>query len=155
MKKIYPSGYPNMQKSRLYLVSILNKKYNYFLRYFSYFLVKVGVWSKVKRSKSKSNLAYAGVITPGVQNMQRVRSHHFPVLSLLVPKVILFKFQPTCFKFGCFSGCHVRTLDKNRFYFPTQNSILHPQTPILTKLDEEQRRQCVIFFSLYVVFWPI
>ena len=104
MKKIYPSGYPNMQKSRLYLVSILNKKYNYFLRYFSYFLVKVGVWSKVKRSKSKSNLAYAGVITPGVQNMQRVRSHHFPVLSLWCQRSFCLNFNPLFSSLAAFLG---------------------------------------------------
>ena len=48
-EKIYPSGYPNMQKLRLYLVSILNEKYNYFLWYFALFRAKLGL--KIKRSK--------------------------------------------------------------------------------------------------------
>ena len=30
------SGYPNMEKSRPYRVSILNEKYNYFLRYWGF-----------------------------------------------------------------------------------------------------------------------
>ena len=41
-EKIYPSGYPNMQRLRLYLVSILNEKCSYFLRYFVFFGAKMG-----------------------------------------------------------------------------------------------------------------
>ena len=36
-QKNYPSGYPNIQKLRLYLVSNLNEKYIYFLPYLVFF----------------------------------------------------------------------------------------------------------------------
>ena len=55
-----------MQKLRLYLVLVFQEKYDYFLLHFGYFLVKKGAWSKVKGSESKSNLAYARAMTPGV-----------------------------------------------------------------------------------------
>ena len=41
-EKIYPSGYPNTQKSKPYLLSIFNEKYNYFLLYLVFFLAKKG-----------------------------------------------------------------------------------------------------------------
>ena len=61
---------------------------------FERFLVKKRAWSKIKGSESKSNLAYAGATIPGVLNMQRVRSHHMPVLSLSVLKVVFLNFKP-------------------------------------------------------------
>ena len=51
-------------------------------------MVEKRAWCKVKGSESKSNLAYAGATIPGVWNIQMVRSHHMPVLSLSVPKVV-------------------------------------------------------------------
>ena len=63
------------------------------MRYFGNFWVKKGAWSKVRGLKSKSNLAYAGVTTPRVQNVQRVGSHRLLVLSLSMPKVVFFHFQ--------------------------------------------------------------
>ena len=88
--KTTPSGYPNIAKSRLYLVPIFQEKYDYFLSHFDRFLVKKGAWSPFKGPESKSHLAYAGATIPGIQNMQRVWSHHMPVLSLSVTKVVFF-----------------------------------------------------------------
>ena len=52
-------------------------------------------WAKVRGSKSKCNLACAGPTIPEVSNMQRVWSHHLPILSLLTPKVVFFlNFNP-------------------------------------------------------------
>ena len=67
--KIQASGYPNRAKSRPYLVLIFQEKHDYFLLHFGPFLVKKGTWSRVNGSESKSNPAYAGATTPGVQNM--------------------------------------------------------------------------------------
>ena len=66
--------------------------------------MKKETWSKVKGSESKSNLAYAGATNPGVKSIQRVGSHHFPVLSLSVLKVVFFKFQPTFPSLAAFPG---------------------------------------------------
>ena len=71
---------------------------------FERFLVKKRAWCKVKGSESKSNLAYAGATIPRVLNMQRVWSHHMPVLSLLVTKVVLFNFQTTFSSLADFLG---------------------------------------------------
>ena len=90
--KTTPSGYPNIAKSRLYLVPIFQEKYDYFLSHFGRFLVKKGAWSPFKGPESKSHLAYTGATIPGIQNMQTVWSHHMPVLSLSVTKVVFFKF---------------------------------------------------------------
>ena len=93
--KTTPSRYPNITKSRLYLVPIFQEKYDYFLSHFGCFLVKKGAWSHFKGSESKSHRAYTGATIPSIQNMQRVWSHHMPVLSLLVTKVGVFLFSTT------------------------------------------------------------
>ena len=46
--KIQPSGCPNIAKSKPYLLSILQEKYDYFLLYFGYFLPKKGSGHKLK-----------------------------------------------------------------------------------------------------------
>ena len=66
--------------------------------------MKKEAWSEVKGSESKSNLAYAGATNPGVKSIQRVGSHHFPVLSLSVLKVVFLKFQPTFPSLAAFLG---------------------------------------------------
>ena len=50
-EKIYPSGYPNQAKSRPYLLSIFNEKYNYFLLYLAFFGLQMGPGSKLTRSQ--------------------------------------------------------------------------------------------------------
>ena len=101
--KTMPSGYPKSTKSRPYFVPIFQEKYDY-LSYFSCFLLKKGLWSHFKGLESKSHLAYTGAMIPGVSNMQRVWSHHMPVLSLLVPKIIFLKFQNTFSSLTAFLG---------------------------------------------------
>ena len=71
---------------------------------FERFLVKKGAWSLFKGPESKSNLAYAGATIPGIQNMQTVWSHHMPVLSLSVTKVVFFKFHTTFSSLAAFLG---------------------------------------------------
>ena len=102
--KTTPSGYPNIAKSTLYLVPIFQEKYDYFLSHFGRFLVKKGAWSPFKGPESKSHLAYTGATIPGIQNMQTVWSHHMPVLSLSVTKVVFFKFWTTFSSLAAFSG---------------------------------------------------
>ena len=102
--KTMPSSYPKIANSRPYLVPIFQEKYDYFLSYFGRFLVKKGVWSPFKGPESKSHLAYTGATIPGIQNMQTVWSHHMPVLSLSVTKVVFFKFQTTFSSLAAFLG---------------------------------------------------
>ena len=102
MNKTTSSGYPKIAKSRPYLVPIFQEKYNYFLSYFGCFLLKKGAWWHFKGSESKSHLAYAGAMVPGVLNMQRVWSHHFLVLSFVESKDIFFKFGTTFSKLAAF-----------------------------------------------------
>ena len=59
------SGYPNIAKSRSYLVPIFQEKYR-FCPVSAVFLLKKGAWSKVKGSESKSNLAHVTDTTPGI-----------------------------------------------------------------------------------------
>ena len=102
--KTMPLGYPKITKSRPYLVPIFQEKYDYFLSYFGRFLLKKGAWSHFKGSESKSHLAYAGAMIPGVSNMQRVWPHHFPVLSFVESKDIFFKFRTTFSSVASFLG---------------------------------------------------
>ena len=48
--QIQPSGYPNWSKSRTYLLSIFNEKYNYLLCYLDFFQAHMGPGSKIQRS---------------------------------------------------------------------------------------------------------
>ena len=70
------------------------------------FFAKKGAWSHVKDWESKSHLAYTGATNPGVSNMQRVWSHHLPVLSHSVPN----------FRFSSFCRYHAAILGKNKFW---------------------------------------
>ena len=99
-----PLGYPKIAKSRPYLVPIFQERYDYFLSYFGRFLLKKGAWSHFKGSESKSHLAYAGAMIPGVSNMQRVWPHHFPALSFVESKDIFFKFRTTFSSVASFLG---------------------------------------------------
>ena len=71
---------------------------------FERFCVKKGAWLHFKDLELKSNLAYARATIPGIHNMQRVWSHHMPVLSLSVPKVIFLKFHTTFSSLAAFPG---------------------------------------------------
>ena len=88
MKKI------NNFKDKIWLQAILIWKNQGSLLYFGNFFLEKEAWSKFKESDSKSNTVYAEGTTSGVYNMQRVGSHHFPMFSLSVIKVVLFQFQP-------------------------------------------------------------
>ena len=47
-EKLQPSGYPNISKSRLYLLSPFREKYNYILHYLGYFWHETGRGHKSK-----------------------------------------------------------------------------------------------------------
>ena len=80
------------------------------------FFAKKGAWSHVKDWESKSHLAYTGATNPGVSNMQRVWSHHLPVLSHSVPKVVFFLLLKRFFRFSFFYTYHAAILEKNKFW---------------------------------------
>ena len=80
-------------------------KNDYFLSYFVHFLVKKGTWSHFKGLESKSHLPYCSLTTLGHISVQRVGSHHIPVLSFSVPKVVFFfQFQATFSSLAAFIG---------------------------------------------------
>ena len=58
------------------------------------FLSKKKVWSKIKISESKCNIANAGAINYGLLNKKTVWSHHFPDLSFR--KILTYIFKFTC-----------------------------------------------------------
>ena len=94
--KTTPSGCSKIAKSRPYLVSIFQEKYDYFLSYFVLFLLKKGAWLKIKRLESKSDLPYFSLTILGHNPVQTVSSQHVLILSLLVTEVVFFfKFQTT------------------------------------------------------------
>ena len=74
-------------------------------------------WAKVRGSKWKCKLAYAGAIIPGMSNLQRVWSHHLHILSLLVPKVVFFFILTHIFSFSAFLGTTPKFLVKIKFLF--------------------------------------
>ena len=103
--KTMPLGYPKITKSRPDLVPIFQEKDDYFLSYFGHFLVKKGAWSHFKALESKSHLPYCSLTTLGHISVQRVGSHHIPVLSFSVPKVVFFfQFQATFSSLAAFIG---------------------------------------------------
>ena len=55
-EKTTSSGYPKIAKSRTYLVSIFQEKYDYFLSYFGRFFVKMGRGHTLKAQNQ--NLTY-------------------------------------------------------------------------------------------------
>ena len=98
--------------------------------------MKKGAWTKVKGSESKPNIAYAGATIPGVQNMQRVASHHLPVLSLLVPKVTFFQLQPIFSSLAASIGTTPQLLMKKILF---SNAVFN-FTSINTNLKKIERR---------------
>ena len=92
---LHESGCSKIAKSRPYLVSIFQEKYDYFLSYFVLFLLKKGAWLKIKRLESKSDLPYFSLTILGHNPVQTVSSQHVLILSLLVTEVVFFlNFRP-------------------------------------------------------------
>ena len=100
----YAIGLSKNRKIKALSCPNFQERYDYFLSYFGRFLLKKGAWSHFKGSESKSHLAYAGAMIPGVSNMQRVWPHHFPVLSFVESKDIFFKFRTTFSSVASFLG---------------------------------------------------
>ena len=102
----------------IYLIALLPFKWKIGLLFalFEHFLVKIRPWPKVKGSKSISNLAYAAATIPGVSNMQRVWSHHFPILSFMKSKDVFFKFRTTFSSWAAFLGTTPTFFKKMSFF---------------------------------------
>ena len=73
------------------------------------------MWSKVKGSESKSNIACAGIKNLGLLNAQKILSHHFPIFWLLVPNDVSEKFQPGFSSLAAFPGI-TPTFVKNKLH---------------------------------------
>ena len=61
-----------MQKSRPYLASILNEKYNYFLRYLAFFGVKMGPKVKDQEVSSKTSTIFPEATQSGLTRGKKV-----------------------------------------------------------------------------------
>ena len=61
-----------MQKLRLYLVSILNEKYNYFLWYFAFFGAKMGPKPKDQEVRGQISFTFSDASVRGVTFGERI-----------------------------------------------------------------------------------
>ena len=75
-------GLSKIAKSRPYLVSIFQEKYDYFFLYFGYFLPKRGAWSLTEGLESKFDLPCCSLTIPGHVSVEKVLYQHFPILRL-------------------------------------------------------------------------
>ena len=135
-KKILPLDYPNISKSGPYLFSPLNEKQDYFWLFLQIFVCKNWGWSKVKGLESKSNIACAGIKNPGLLNVQKILSHHFPIFWLLVPNDVSEKFQPGFSSLAAFPGI-TPTFVKNKLHWIRQNLMLNQLAPIQNPKNEK------------------
>ena len=112
-----------MQKSRPYLVSISNEKYNYFLRYLAFFWGKRGPKPKNGEVRSQVSTTFSEVPPSGLTHglTQCRSSWQTEVIPALVS---FFGFGTHFFDFGPVTGCHAPYMEKNRLNIRMQNFIL-------------------------------
>ena len=65
-EKLWPSVYPNIEKAKLYLLSHLREKYNYFFPCLGY------LWLEKRKSESKFDIPYWSLAIPGQFNIKNV-----------------------------------------------------------------------------------
>ena len=94
VEKTTPSGYPKKFSEKIRLL---------FVPFWPFFGEKMSVVT-LTGSESKCHLAYTGAMIPRVSNMQRVWSHHFPVLSFVKSKDVFFQFRTTFSSLAAFLG---------------------------------------------------
>ena len=116
-EKVQASGNPKIEKSRPYLFSPSNEKYNYFLLHFGHFGVKKGAWSIVTGSQSTSNIAYTGTTICGLLNMQKFRSYRLSNFPQVVTTDVFFQFQTTFSSLAAFLGTTPKHSTKIKLIF--------------------------------------
>ena len=89
MDKIQPWGYPNISKSRPYLVSIFQEKYDCFCPILTVFILKKDRSQSLNDWNQKLT---EPILEPRILGL-RVWSHSFPVLNILIIKVIFLIFK--------------------------------------------------------------
>ena len=148
--QIHPSRYPSMSTPTLVPPLPFTWKIGLLFKPFQRFLVKIRARSKVEGLELKSNIVYTGSTNPGILNMQNIWSHHFPILSLLVTKVVFFNFNPL-FQVDCFSWYHTHLIGKNTFDFLNENLILNWLAQIWKPKNLNQKSLCGLFYLPYFI----
>ena len=132
--KIYPSGYPNIQKLRLYLVPIFNEKYNYFLRYLVLFWAKKSPEVKDQGVRGQVSTTFSKAPQCGLT---------FGAKILVVADGNLacpfFCFQTHFFDFESFFWCHAPKREKNQLIIMKENFMLEISKKKIFKNLQEQK----------------
>ena len=137
-KKLQPSGYPNMAKSKIYLLSPFWEKYDYFWAYMDNF------WEKRVRGY-KSQDQNQSVTYPfhshnsGKSYYQKSFIPTFSSFAAISTKVHFSKILSRIFKFGCFSRYHAQVFDENMSQFLMQNLMLNRLAPIGNSKNKNQK----------------
>ena len=105
-KKIYPLGYPNIQKLRLYPVSIFNEKYNYFLRYLVFFRTKKDPKLKDQKVRDQVSTTFSEAPQWDLTFGERISCVALVILALFQLYCCFFRIRTHFFDFGNVFGCH-------------------------------------------------
>ena len=131
--KHLPLEYPNISKSRLYLISLFREKYYYFLHYLAYF------WQE-----------------HGWVTSQRVRIKIWHILFHPHDSWSTFQFcgysLQRIFKSGCASWYHAYIFEKNEWDILMQNLMLYRLAPISNPKMKNQKVR-VLFSNCPFSFW--
>ena len=112
-KKIYPSGYPNIQKFRLYPVSIFNEKYNYFLQYLVFFRTKKDPKLKDQKVRDQVSTTFSEAPQWDLTFGERISRVALVILALFQLYCRFFRIRTHFFDFGAVFGCHALSEKKN------------------------------------------
>ena len=111
------SGYPNQSKSRPYLISIFNEKYNYFLRYLGIFRVQMGPGSKIKRSEVRLAPLFQ---KPLINTLLLLKQFWLQLISNSLYSsfsVVFLLFLTPLFDFRPIFKCYTQGMEKNQINF--------------------------------------
>ena len=128
-EKTTSSGYPKIAKSRTYLVSIFQEKYDYILSYFGRFFVKMGRGHTLKAQNQ--NLTYLlQSHNYGECSSQKSLHPELSSFAAIGAKGCFFSISDHFFKFGCFFRYHTLIFWINEFDFLVPNLILSRLAPV-------------------------
>ena len=137
VEKRQPLGYPNMSKSRLYLLSCFREKYDYFLQYLDYFCPN-RAGSQVKGLESKFDKTYFIHAIPGQLPVKKILVSTFSSFAVIDRKAWIFKFDS-------FSSYHTYIFEKTELDLLMQSLMLNRLAPISNPKNEKGKSSYVIF----------